>query len=72
MRRQGRWYEKEVKLSDIEGIPAYTFTDRFKHPFVAPSEKYKKVILDGLVECGIHPDGAIAYIEAAIKNGTKL
>lgn len=69
--REGRWYEKEVKLSDIEGIPAYTFTDRFKHPFVAPSEKYKKVILDGLVECGIHPDGAVTYIKSVIKNRTQ-
>ena len=69
--REGSWYQYEVRLPDIEGIPAYTFTDSFRHSFVAPCEKYKRVILDGLVECGIHPDGAIAYIEAVIKNGTK-
>lgn len=69
--REGPCYQNEVRLPDIEGLPAYTFTDTFRHSFVAPGEKYKRVILDGLVECGIHPDGAIAYIEAAIKNGTK-
>ena len=69
---EGKRYRKKVRLSDIEGIPAYTFTDSVRNHFVMPSVRYKKVILDGLVECGIHPDGAAAYINAAISNEAQL
>ena len=64
--REGNWYKKEIRLSDIEGIPAFTFTDMAKHPFVTPSEKYRKVILDGLIECRLHPDAAKVYLDAYI------
>ena len=62
--REGNWSKKEIRLSDIEGIPAFAFTEMAKHPFVAPSEKYRKVILDGLIECGLHPDAAKVYLGA--------
>ena len=66
--REGSYYENEIRLPDIEGIPAYTFTDWRRYPYLAPSEQYCRVILDGLVECGLHPDAAKIYLSSAFED----
>ena len=65
-RREGAWYQKEVTLDAIEGIPAVTFTDETTQRFVKPSDSYLRVIKDGLLECGIPESFVDSYIKASM------
>lgn len=68
-RREGSWYQNEIRLENIEGIPAFTFTDASPKPFVEPSPLYRQVILDGLIECGVPRSFAESYLSIAAKEG---
>lgn len=55
--KSSEWYKKRVRLEDIEGIPAYAFTNpkgKEHQPFNMVSKAYQKVLLSGLKES--YPD----------------
>ena len=65
------WYSEVVRLDDIAGIPAYTFTcveEKTKEPIEKVSEAYIEVIRKGIRE--MHPDipekKIRAYIESCV------
>ena len=68
-RREGSWYQNELYLGDIEGIPALTLTDFSREPSVEPSPLYRQVLLDGLLECGIPKSFAESYLSIVAKEG---
>lgn len=57
------WYSRSVLLGvGKDGAPVYTVTSPERYPSRAPSEAYRNVIRDGLLECGLSPAQADAYL----------
>ena len=66
--KEGSKYTKTVKLEDIDGYEAYTFThSTYVHPGNLPHPIYMKVIRDGLVQCGFEKIQATRYIKKYIR-----
>lgn len=66
-RNEGSKYSKLVKLEDIDGIEAFTFTnDKVLENTTVPGRMYMKVIRDGLVECGFEKSDATRYLKKYI------
>lgn len=63
-KKEGSKYTKLVRLDDIDGIEAYTFThEEYAKPRNLPNRIYMKIIRDGLVECGFEKPWATRYIK---------
>lgn len=63
------WYSKTVRLDDIAGIPAYTFTngeEKIREPIEMVSEAYKEVIMKGIRQ--MHPDMSKKKIRTYIES----
>ena len=65
---EGDWYEREVPLPPIDGIPAKTFTNDYRFKSFHPvSDLYRKVIIDGLQEIGLTNEEAIKYFQEKLE-----
>lgn len=48
--RGSRWYNRELELGELSGIPMVTFTNAGRRPSNAPSSEYLQVMREGLEE----------------------
>ena len=63
--KSSNWYPDIVELEEIEGIKAYTFTNKNtkKHePISKISGAYFSTLLEGLVEAGLSTEDAYEYL----------
>ena len=69
------WYPNTVKLPDIDGIEAVTFTNRTAKRYASASEisiAYASTIMDGLMEMGESADFAFDYIKQCTSRFTSV
>lgn len=67
---EGKLYEYEIDLGLIDGIPAKTFTLSLKREFRINndvSDRYKEVMIDGLMELGLTRLEAQKYINEHLR-----
>ena len=60
-----RRYGRVLYCGRYEGDPVFTFTGHELRANSAPGDAYMTVVARGLVECGLSPDEAAAYLMAA-------
>ena len=69
------WYPDTVKLPDIDGIEAVTFTNKTAKRYASASEisiAYASTIMDGLMEMGETADFAFDYIKQCTSRFTSV
>lgn len=66
--QEGSWYSRQSNsLGERDGYKIYTFTDIKREKYIPPSDCYKQVIIQGLMETGLSKEMAKEYIEKRIK-----